>query len=127
MYQELFPMASPSEGRVSGEMTYTFRYVPLGNSLITWRNSKAELVKHTLALIAVLNLLIFCPSYSTARGLEHIKVKLDTGETIALYKESHALVIGVSDYTAGWPRLRGVKDDVLEVSEALQTSSLIHP
>jgi len=103
-------------------MTYTFRYVPLGNSLITWINSKAELVKHTLALIAVLNLLIFCPSYSTARGLEHIKVKLDTGETIALYKESHALVIGVSDYTAGWPRLRGVKDDVLEVSEALKKS-----
>ena len=35
-----------------------------------------------------------------------------TGNTVALYAESHALLIGVSDYTNGWPRLRGVADDI---------------
>ena len=61
------------------------------------------------------------------RGVKRVEIKTQTGESVGLYEESHALVIGVSDYTAGWRRLRRVKDDVLEVSEALQTSSLIHP
>jgi formylglycine-generating enzyme required for sulfatase activity len=36
------------------------------------------------------------------------------------YKESHALVVGISDYTGGWPRLPGVKRDVREVVQALE-------
>ena len=39
---------------------------------------------------------------------------------MGLYEESHALVIGVSDYTEGWPRLNGVKEDVKEVRMALE-------
>ena len=39
---------------------------------------------------------------------------------MGLYEESHALVIGVSDYTEGWPRLNGVKEDVKEVRKALE-------
>lgn len=35
------------------------------------------------------------------------------------YKESHALVIGISDYRGGWPRLFGVKEDVKAVAETL--------
>ncbi len=52
------------------------------------------------------------------RGL---KIRDQRGEQILLYKESHALLIGVSEYTNGWPRLPGVKSDVQEVKTALET------
>ncbi|HXG17813.1 MAG TPA: SUMF1/EgtB/PvdO family nonheme iron enzyme [Methylomirabilota bacterium] len=35
------------------------------------------------------------------------------------YKESHALIVGVSEYT-NWPNLEAVKDDVTEVKAALE-------
>ena len=79
-------------------------------------------------LLLVLAILLFTlPLSATERGVKRVEIKTQAGELVGLYEQSHALVIGVSDYTAGWRRLRGVKDDVLEVSEALQTSSLIHP
>lgn len=37
----------------------------------------------------------------------------------AIYEESHALLIGISDYTGGWPRLRGVREDIKAVDAAL--------
>lgn len=43
------------------------------------------------------------------------------GPPVTLYKESHALVIGVSNYTAGWPRLPGVKEDLNAVIRVLKT------
>ena len=42
------------------------------------------------------------------------------GREITLYKESHALLIGVSDYTHGWPDLPGVKEDLRAVGAALE-------
>jgi len=41
----------------------------------------------------------------------------DTG---VLYEKSYALVIGVSDYTHGWPDLPGVEQDILAVSDSLK-------
>lgn len=38
---------------------------------------------------------------------------------LPLYEESHALIIGASRYTAGWPSLPGVRRDVGLVKEAL--------
>ena len=38
---------------------------------------------------------------------------------IPVYKASHALVIGISRYTGGWPSLSGVPEDVHEVSKTL--------
>ena len=43
------------------------------------------------------------------------------GKEVGLYQESHALVIGVSDYTNGWPNLPGVQRDVQEVKTVLET------
>ena len=40
----------------------------------------------------------------------------DKTEEVMLYEASYALVIGVSDYTGGWPDLPGVKTDVEAVS-----------
>ena len=76
---------------------------------------------HCKLLLAFAFLLFTLPAYAAeTRGVKRVAVKLDTGETVSLYSESHALVIGVSDYTAGWPRLQGVKEDVREVTRALE-------
>ena len=83
--------------------------------------------RHLFPAFLLLCLLLASIAYAQQRGVKRVEIKTQTGELVGLYEQSHALVIGVSDYTAGWRRLRGVKDDVLEVSEALQTSSLIHP
>ena len=37
-----------------------------------------------------------------------------------MYAESHALLVGVSDYTNGWRDLRGVKQDIPDVQHALE-------
>ncbi|HKQ79229.1 MAG TPA: caspase family protein, partial [Blastocatellia bacterium] len=57
----------------------------------------------------------------TDRG-QGVKITGADGTQIDLYDESHALVIGVSDYPAanGWRKLPGVKTDIEQVSEALR-------
>ncbi|HNJ43707.1 MAG TPA: caspase family protein, partial [Acidobacteriota bacterium] len=56
-----------------------------------------------------------------ARG-QRVPVKTETGTEVLLYAESHALVIGVSEYQrgTGWGTLPGVKDDVPAVRSALE-------
>ncbi len=49
-----------------------------------------------------------------------IQIKDEDGRTIKLYDKSYALLIGVSDYTGGWPKLPGVKQDIAAVRAALE-------
>ena len=74
-------------------------------------------------LAAILGLTLLLAAGTAAatesRGL-NVKVRDTGGNTVALYKESHALVIGVSDYTNGWPPLRGVREDIPAVRDALE-------
>jgi class 3 adenylate cyclase len=42
------------------------------------------------------------------------------GRRVGTYTESHALVIGLSTYTAGWDALPGVQGDVQSVTQALE-------
>ena len=65
-------------------------------------------MRQTLALLALAMLLLAPPIFAVERGVKRVEIKTSSGETVGLYEESHALVIGVSDYTAGWPRLWGV-------------------
>ena len=60
-------------------------------------------------------LLFLEPILSSSRGISRVSIKTQGGDEVGLYEESHALVIGVSDYQNGWPRLNGVKEDVREV------------
>src|SRR5262249_13919323 len=46
-------------------------------------------------------------------------VRGKNGSLVGLYKESHALVVGVSEYTE-WPPLPGVKEDIKAVTAALE-------
>ncbi|MCX6560521.1 MAG: caspase family protein [Candidatus Aminicenantes bacterium] len=39
---------------------------------------------------------------------------------VSLYRSSYALVIGISNYTAGWPKLPGVLRDIVDVERALK-------
>lgn len=75
------------------------------------------------SLILFLLSLMFYWSISLAdtRGIRKVEIKTEAGETVGLYSESHALVIGVSNYTNGWPKLPGVIGDVSAVSDALET------
>ncbi len=54
------------------------------------------------------------------RGFNVITIKQADGQELNLYKESHALLVGVSDYSKGWPDLPGVKKDIAELSEVLK-------
>ena len=76
----------------------------------------------------LLVILLICPlltppgAYLDAaeRGLGMLRIKDQTGNEISLYRESHALLIGVSDYRAGWPNLPGVEKDLLAIQNVLE-------
>ena len=77
-------------------------------------------VKRTLLSIAAALALSSALAAAQSRGLAVVEVKNRAGDRVDLYAESHALVIGVSEYTGGWPRLHGVKKDVPLVKAALE-------
>jgi len=67
---------------------------------------------------------MFTPINASARG---IKVKIKASENVSapvvgevnLYGESYALVIGINNYTHGWPRLSGAVNDAKLVAAEL--------
>lgn len=66
-------------------------------------------------------LMSFLVALSTAqdRGVQ-IKATTSSGQSIDLYNESHALVVGISEYTAGWPSLSNALKDAYEVQSLLE-------
>ena len=73
-----------------------------------------------IAVIFLILAVLPAIAYSSNRGLDIVSFKDRAGNEVGLYKESHALIIGVSQYTAGWPLLPGVKKDVKLVKAALE-------
>ncbi len=59
-------------------------------------------------------------AWAASRGIQAVAVSDRAGQRIAFYKESHALVVGVSGYNNGWPSLPGVRKDVTQVREVLE-------
>ncbi len=51
-------------------------------------------------------------------GFDAIEIEIDRKQKFT-YEQSHALVIGISNYTDGWNDLPGVKEDVKEVRKVL--------
>jgi hypothetical protein len=78
-------------------------------------------MRRILALLTLLVCLFALPLSATERGVKRVEIKTSSGETVGLYEESHALVIGVSEYTNGWPKLPGVRKDVKAVTAALES------
>lgn len=58
-------------------------------------------------------------TFAQTRGLSRVTIKAN-GKNVNLYKESHALLIGVSDYTNGWPDLEGIPAELLEIEKSLR-------
>jgi formylglycine-generating enzyme required for sulfatase activity len=82
-------------------------------------------MKNSFIVKFILVAIIFILSYSSAfanRGIEVVPIKDKTGTQVGLYKESHALIIGISDYIEGWPNLPGVKKDMRLVQTALEAN-----
>ena len=82
---------------------------------------KLSILHRQLFSLAFAALLFTVPAFAAERGIKRVEIKTQTGELVGLYEESHALVIGVSDYTNGWPKLPGVRKDVKAVTAALES------
>ena len=79
-------------------------------------------MKHLFCSLLV-SLLLVPLAWSQTRAIKLVRIEAKTAqdETISyIYEESHALIIGVSEYNNGWSKLPGVKTDVEEVSRALE-------
>ncbi|MDG2197280.1 MAG: pentapeptide repeat-containing protein, partial [SAR324 cluster bacterium] len=79
-------------------------------------------MKHLVCSLLV-SLLLVPLVWSQTRAIQPLRIEATTAqdESISyIYEESHALIIGVSDYTNGWSKLAGVKEDVIEVQRALE-------
>ena len=68
----------------------------------------------------LLTMLLSVNLLATQRG---IRVKAKSGESLHLYKDYHALVVGVGDYDF-WPDLQGAVKDAKEVAEHLKKAGM---
>jgi len=58
------------------------------------------------------------------RGFKPVNIKVEGKET-PLYKQSYALLIGVSAYNNGWSVLNGVVTDIAEIKKALEKNGFV--
>lgn len=77
--------------------------------------------------VNILILLCFISSFIQSRaeavikrGIAPTPVIDSKGNQVVLYKESHALIVGISEYSSGWPMLPGVQKDIEQVEFALK-------
>src|SRR5262249_8037984 len=79
--------------------------------------------KMKLTLVVVLTGCLLAPPLwtraQTQRG-QGVRIKVESGQEIDLYDESHALVIGVRKYTNGWRELPGAERDAEAISALLR-------
>jgi formylglycine-generating enzyme required for sulfatase activity len=81
------------------------------------------MIKHRTFIFILVSMLVSAFIVSSAmasRGIVPVSIKDKSGNEIGLYKESHALVIGVSDYTNGWQDLESVPGEVNDLVSALE-------
>ena len=81
------------------------------------------MIKYRTFIFVIASLLVssFIASSAIAqRGIIPVPIKDTAGNQVGLYKGSYALIIGVSDYTNGWPDLPEVKEDLIAVGDALE-------
>lgn len=72
-------------------------------------------------LTVILGLLLCFVStvHAETRGLNVLPIKDSTGKTVGLYKGSYALVLGIADYSAGWPKLPSVIEETKQIEQIL--------
>ena len=82
--------------------------------------SKVKYISFIFFLAPLLAPVPFDASSATQRGIVPVPIKDRSGNQVLLYQESHALLVGVSEYTGGWPNLPGVQRDINETRAALE-------
>ena len=80
-------------------------------------------MKKRLYLVFFSALILFCLIFSQERGFK-VVAKTSEGETIELYKQYRALIIGVGDYLY-WPRLPNAVKDARDVATILREMGFI--
>lgn len=76
--------------------------------------------RYFLIFFFALNLLFGSPAISATRGIVPVPIMDGNGNQVGLYKESHALIVGVSKYSH-WPNLPGVDWDIRIIKQTLES------
>ena len=74
---------------------------------------------HFLAIFLTLSYLVVSNAFGMNRGIAPVPIRDDTVKQVGLYKESHALVIGVSQF-ADWPNLMRVDSNIRSTQKTLE-------
>ena len=83
--------------------------------------NQIRVTTNILILLFSINLFIlFKVEAEIKRGAAPIPVIDSKRDQIILYRESHALIVGISEYSNGWPMLPGVKNDIKHIEFALR-------
>ena len=77
-------------------------------------------IKVIILFVVVLLLIRISNAAAMQRGVAPTPVMDREGNKVVLYKESHALIVGISQYSIGWPMLPGVQNDIEQVEFALK-------
>ncbi len=64
-------------------------------------------------------------SAEDSRGIKKQVVRDREGNEIGLYRGSYALLVGVSDYTGGWPDLNSVPDELASIEGTLKSQGFV--
>lgn len=73
-----------------------------------------------ILLISISYTTVVLAETETVRGIKTVNIVDKAGSTIASFKGSYALIIGVNNYQ-NWPKLPGVEQDIVAVEAILQT------
>lgn len=77
-------------------------------------------MRNSISFTILLILSIAAITAAETKGIKVVPFRDTSGKQVGLYKGSYALVIGVSDYTAGWPKLPSVVSETAEIQAALE-------
>nr|VFJ65367.1 MAG: Formylglycine-generating enzyme, required for sulfatase activity, contains SUMF1/FGE domain [Candidatus Kentron sp. FW] len=108
-----------------GSRIYFLR-LPSRNPVMTFSeiDITATETMHRLPTILIGCLLVFGLAigalHARDRGVARVIIQDKQGQQVGLYRESHALVIGVAGYDNGWPKLPGARQDIEAVARALR-------
>ena len=90
-----------------------------------WPTLKATPAAAIVCLAFLFSCALVCGAfaYGGGRDLVPVSVRQDDGTVVRtnLYQSSRALLIGVSDYTAGWPDLDSVPSELRQVKDVLES------
>jgi hypothetical protein len=82
------------------------------------KRGEKKRLRHGLILFFLFTIMVIPFHTPSAKG-DLIKISTNQGKKIGLYKDYHALVVGVGNYEK-WPRLQNAIDDAEEVAEKLK-------